>query len=442
MARRRARPRRWRLAGAGALAAALPVGGLVPTWAPRGVSLALAPRALAAPKVRPNRLARRAAPGEGPSPEAWRDFRAQLVSGGLKLTTDSEGPAIDAPTFSRPTVAPGNERLLREQSQALWNEYINGAWAHQSPLEAGGLLCRQPLAAQLVHNMRRGQGLGSRWGDKLRERFLAELPEPEEGRSREELFTAWSRNTNYCYRLAESLIGEALEGMMEKASDGQLDARRLTDAERELLVMYGREQETWQSVCLVLRTAPGSIAAEAVAINRPIARGVDEDLARLLLGGRRSPPSDERLSARCASAFGQEAAVYLGGPERHEEAALCIHGFGELAGAEEVAPGTRIYTGGAAAAIEGVLDGAFSPLDFRWFVGCYTGLSSETGDWTSMACARPIALKQCLGLPKPLWHEVMELAGGDSAAISRMELLKRTDLANAEASPASGDEPL
>ena len=32
-----------------------------------------------------------------------------------------------------------------------------------------------------------------------------------------------------------------------------------------------------------------------------------------------------------------------------------------------------------------------------------------------------VALKQCLGLPKPLWHEVMELCGGECATLSRLE---------------------
>ena len=43
-----------------------------------------------------------------------------------------------------------------------------------------------------------------------------------------------------------------------------------------------------------------------------------------------------------------------------------------------------------------------------------------------------MALKQCLGLPKPLWHEVLELCGGELAEISKMELLKRTDLEQPE----------
>ena len=49
-------------------------------------------------------------------------------------------------------------------------------------------------------------------------------------------------------------------------------------------------------------------------------------------------------------------------------------------------------------------------------------------EWAAAACARPVALKQCLGLPKPLWHEVMELCGDWCAELSQIEIQKRTDL--------------
>ena len=74
------------------------------------------------------------------------------------------------------------------------------------------------------------------------------------------------------------------------------------------------------------------------------------------------------------------------------------------------------------------LDGRATPLDFRWFIGRQGPLRSAGSEWQSVACARPVALKQCLGLPKPLWHEVMELCGGECAALSAIELLKRDDL--------------
>ena len=80
------------------------------------------------------------------------------------------------------------------------------------------------------------------------------------------------------------------------------------------------------------------------------------------------------------------------------------------------------------AIVEAVERGERSPLDFRWFVGVRKDICTDDGSWHPVACARPVALKQCLGLPKPLWHEVLELCGGELAELSRIELLKRDDL--------------
>ena len=55
-----------------------------------------------------------------------------------------------------------------------------------------------------------------------------------------------------------------------------------------------------------------------------------------------------------------------------------------------------------------------------------------------------VALKQCLALPKPLWHKVMELLGGEAEMLSRFKLVQRTDLdsdeddAGGEAAEAAG----
>ena len=49
------------------------------------------------------------------------------------------------------------------------------------------------------------------------------------------------------------------------------------------------------------------------------------------------------------------------------------------------------------------------------------------GLYRPAACSRGVALKQCLGLPKPLWHEVMEMLGGTSEEISKLELQRRKD---------------
>jgi len=50
------------------------------------------------------------------------------------------------------------------------------------------------------------------------------------------------------------------------------------------------------------------------------------------------------------------------------------------------------------------------------------------GKYQPIASARCIALKQCIALPKPLWHEVLELCGGELKDISALEFAKRDDL--------------
>ena len=102
--------------------------------------------------------------------------------------------------------------------------------------------------------------------------------------------------------------------------------------------------------------------------------------------------------------------------------------------AVEISPGTGIYMGGLEAAIDGVLDGRYKPLDFRFFIGCCKYNKGEleaeilSNKYQPIACARALALKQCIQLPKPLWHEVMEMCGGELMEVSRLELKKRSDL--------------
>ncbi|EOD26527.1 hypothetical protein EMIHUDRAFT_205606 [Emiliania huxleyi CCMP1516] len=150
----------------------------------------------------------------------------------------------------------------------------------------------------------------------------------------------------------------------------------------------------WQQVVLVLRSS--AAGADGVALNRPLAARGNRQLAELLL--RQTGEAEAlALAGPLLAAFGDDLCAYLGGPSGQEEGGLLVHG-------------------------DGSLEGRASPLAFRWFLGRHTGLTTDEGVWRAIACARPVALKQCLGLPKPLWHEVMELCGGE------LEILKRDDL--------------
>jgi hypothetical protein len=363
--------------------------------------------------------------GTGPSPEEWREFRRQLISGGIRLTTDESGSDDGGPAATsggaRKVVAPGNEALLRSQNAQLYEEYIKGSWAHESPVETGGLLLRMPLEAQLTQFLRDGTK-ADLLGDELRQRLRKELATLEDGGGGDKRFDSWLSNTPYCYRLCERFIAEQLGKLAAQARGGQVtvNAQSLSGS---FVRLYQQANQEWQQVVLVLSSG-GAGAASGVAINRPLKVEATPQLAQLLL---RQTGEAGVLAPKLVEAFGGQTCVYLGGPSDQESAVL-VHGVHSLDGAIELAPGTGIYTGGERAAIEAVRSGAASPLDFRWFIGRHTSLEAGDGRWRAVACARPVALKQCLGLPKPLWHEVMELCGGECATLSRLEILKREDL--------------
>lgn len=263
------------------------------------------------------------------------------------------------------------------------------------------------------------------------------------------------------YKKAQRLVEHGMLAISEQAGDdGQLDATTLNEESSELLQLFLDNQETWQEVCLVLERDEESGTATSLVLNRPMALKLTENLAQLVCFGaygmtsggalpssrRRASSSssltpqqrrrdDAELMIKFLQAFGQECAVYIGGPDDQDQAAEIIHGIANLPGAREIAQGTGIYVGGDLYAImNGVLQGTFKPMDFRFFVGRRTYDESTLdvnillGKYQPVACARSLALKQCISLPKPLWHEVLELCGGEMKEISRLELLKRDDL--------------
>merc|ERR1719329_862552 len=226
----------------------------------------------------------------------------------------------------------------------------------------------------------------------------------------------FTSNTMYCYRVAETMMEERICAIGAQADEkGRINARDLKQEDLQLLALFSESQNAWQQVCLILSATDGA-ADKSVVLNRPLAKGINDALAlRILNGaGRSTSPDSAALVAaakKLEKAFGDEAAVYWGSPE--------------------LAPGTRIYSCagmGVEAAADAVLDGRCAPLDFRWFIGRHATLRCAEREWAAAACARPVALKQCLGLPKPLWHEVMELCGGSLAELSQVELQKRDDL--------------
>jgi hypothetical protein len=181
-------------------------------------------------------------------------------------TDDAEAAAEAAPR-AREAVAPDNEKLLMQQSDALWAEYVGddrdsstadgGAWAHAAPQpEVGGLLLRMPLPYQLRSEMRAGSSV---WGDRLAARLRELKPEPEAeekeaadgsgtkaatgdpameeatGERARRLERAWSTDPlrrAYMHKQAEGLINECLAGIARKADGGKIRFDQLNDEEK------------------------------------------------------------------------------------------------------------------------------------------------------------------------------------------------------------------
>lgn len=307
---------------------------------------------------------------EAPDPEEWRDFRAKLIAGGLRVTGEEkeEEDSESSEEGARAHVAPENEALLQTQSEELWNEYLQGAWAHLAPEpEAGGLLVRLPLQAQLVHEMRTDAG---GFGGVLKERLIANIPTaggavdadaatdalPDAAAETDRLLEKWSSNTVFTYRLADRLIDEMLEAVRSQARDGSLDFSALEPEQQALIKMYADAQQTWQEVALVTRVdplaeevrglrgewldddeAPSSgrrFARESLVINRPLAVGaITPDLAQRLLNGPREkrpngvpPLHEDAFVERFMKAFNENCAVYIGGPHGQDGVGQVIHG--------------------------------------------------------------------------------------------------------------------
>ena len=347
-----------------------------------------------------------------PSNDEWRDFRARLIAGAV-----GAAPAVSTPTTP-------NAAKLRQQDEALFDEYARGVWAHATGVaEPGGLLCALPIQAQIVQAVRnQGADASSYWARTLRARLAGYYGSLSR---MEEVLRSGGSSAAYslALRSATSMVDDALHSMRTRAIP-----RR---EERELWQMQCRALDTRRQVALVLDTHRASGACVAVALNKPVASRIDASLARRLLEGRdhgdRTEEDVDALVEKLVAAFGFEAAVYWGGPEGQGRRGLVVHGVGELEGARELAQGTKLYhtsaLDGFEAAADAVLDGRAPPLAFRWFLGRHMALSARSGEWLPVACSRPLILKQSardVAMPTPLWHEVLELCGGECRELSRL----------------------
>ncbi|EJK45752.1 hypothetical protein THAOC_35617 [Thalassiosira oceanica] len=415
----------------------------------------------------------------------WRQFRMNLSQGASSTSSEAAidgidlGGAKETKVKERPrSVSAKNEELLKKQNSKLAEEYMNGVWAHESALvEVGGLVCRLPLEAEIYRG--KDSSLNQRLMDLLdSDQFgnveSGDIPNSLQSsastggaaasstaspiqRSAEDsapavnddssTFSPLAAKTTYWYRGAERMLKEELESILSNADpSGKLEADKLSPNSMEMLQRYVDHQQNWQEVCLVVEKDDRLGYAKTLTINRPMAFTLSKSMGRLVLMGALSAENGQAVVrqegdgketmrlVKFLSAFENQCAVYVGGEDGMDQPGLLIHGIEDLEGATEISPGTGIYEGGIDAAIDGVLSGKYSSLDFRFFVGHrqYTkgGLEEAVrqSKYQPIACSRPLVLKQCIKLPKPLWHEIMEFCGGELKEISKLEFAKRDDL--------------
>jgi len=336
----------------------------------------------------------------------WREFRMNLAR-----TVTSSGKN-NWSSQKKKSISKENEVLLRIQSESLAEECMAGVWAHEvSHPEVGGLVIRMPLEVEVYRSKKIPSA-----GEELRN------------------FIKKGEKVELWYRKAHTLCEKEIQKITAYAENGQIDASKISEVSNEFLQMYLDNQETWQEVCLVVDRNNSGGTASALVLNRPMAYKLTENLGLLILEG---VLNDEKSPRSCVSvdmlmeAFGEECAVYVGGPDAQGESATLLHGFKDLPGAVEIAPGCNIFIGGIDHAIKGVKDGKYKPLDFRFFIGKHEFKNRQLdkqcilGKYQPIACSRPVVLKQCISLPTPLYYEVMELCGGELERISLLEQKKR-----------------
>ena len=377
--------------------------------------------------------------GPGPRPGEWREFRARLAG---QETAPGAGSTA-------------NEAALKWQDERLWSEYARGVWAHAtSQCEPGGVLMSLPLQGQQLQDLRQRGPAHTHWTTALHDLLL---PAGSAQGESESAIGRWLHDGTIQDPMALALAWKTSSSMCNRALGGMRSAPRMAVPsvhERALWKQQCAALEIRGRVCLVLSTCaegPNDSAHDSVfeepaevtglVLNKAVrTSGLTPELARRMLVGqgpeavmRTAEVTDAtilRVGNMLLEAFG-DCPCYWGGPDAQQEPGCIVHGITpeavNLPGSLEIGAGTRVYRAQGVAALEAasraVLLGHAQPLDFRLTLG-QTRLSHDAvqGEWLPVACSRPLVLKHSASLPKPLWHEVMQLCGGECAEISRLIL--------------------
>lgn len=176
---------------------------------------------------------------------------------------------------------------------------------------------------------------------------------------------------------------------------------------------YYRRQKQFLTQAVVFLTAHSSAGSSGLVLNRPLAATAGDLLSAGVFG--RSCVLADELHA---------SPVYLGGSEGFDDGrpVMAVHGI-DVKGAAEPLPG--VFVSGVEELAPMLASGRLQAEEVRLFSGCTKWepgeLERETdaNEWFIASASAAFPLKQCIGLPTPLWRELMCAMGPVHEQIAR-----------------------
>eukprot|EP01025_Chloroclados_australasicus_P014945 TRINITY_DN1707_c0_g1_i1.p2 TRINITY_DN1707_c0_g1~~TRINITY_DN1707_c0_g1_i1.p2 ORF type:complete len:322 (-),score=35.56 TRINITY_DN1707_c0_g1_i1:328-1200(-) len=161
----------------------------------------------------------------------------------------------------------------------------------------------------------------------------------------------------------------------------------------------------WQQVILVV--AHNNRGTAGLVLNRPSTLTIGNQGRRIL--------KSKGISVELCNVF-PDHAIYMGGYEA-QHVMQAIHNNPNIAGSQELISGVYIGDYETFPAVYTAALNGYNTQNVKFFAGfemwSAEQLKSELADgfWICAACSNNVILKQCLGLPVPLWVEVQQLMG-------------------------------
>ena len=286
----------------------------------------------------------------------WKDFRAKLMTS-LPTTEDAASNSVDSDdpsTKERLAHISGlNMKKLKSQSVALHSELSEALSSKASPIfvtgeaELGGVVARMPLpfevwsgGREFINRNKRAKLRGDdganaeRHDDELYYRAVSRVesmlfPTGEDGKAKESsldeetkrVVAAAVKTTAVWYKASEKVVNDELNAIALSAMDtksGEVNDSNLSESQKKFLSKYIKSQEEWEELGVVAsHNSVGGVKCSekgesiVLNINRPLAVGISNTLAKLILKGAYLVGGDEgKISGEVEDDHGSMAQLY------------------------------------------------------------------------------------------------------------------------------------